>query len=264
MGQFADETAVESLGDQRYLGQIHKGWRVGEVPNGGYVMSIAGQALRQALHHPDPLAVTAYFLAPTSLGPIDCQVRELRAGRNTSFAEADMVQGGDLRLKVVAAYTDLNALSGESWTSAPCPEGPSWDDLEPTSQKGLEFRERVELRLVRGNEVFRQRQADGSGEFSGWIQHRDGSAVDVMSLLLFVDATPPSIMNVFGPVGWVPTLELTAQIRAHPAPGPLQFRMRSRQLTRGVVEEDGALWDSSGQLVAISRQTAKFRLPPEA
>jgi acyl-CoA thioesterase len=51
------------------------------------------------------------------------------------------------------------------------------------------------------------------------------------------------------------------QVRTRPAPGPLQARFYSRHLTRGVIEEDGEFWDSAGELVALSRQTAKVRLP---
>jgi hypothetical protein len=92
------------------------------------------------------------------------------------------------------------------------------------------------------------------------MRHRDGADPDAISLLMFADAFPPPVLTVFGPVGWVPTLELTVQVRAHPAPGPLQARLLSRHLTQGVIEEDGEYWDSAGQLVAISRQTAKLRL----
>ena len=66
-----------------------------------------------------------------------------------------------------------------------------------------------------------------------------------------------------GPVTWVPTLDLSVQVRARPAPGPLRAQMNSRFLTEGVVEEDGRYWDSSDTLIALSRQTAKIRVPPE-
>ena len=82
----------------------------------------------------------------------------------------------------------------------------------------------------------------------------------LIGLLMFADAFPPPVFTVFGPVGWVPTIELTVQVRAHPAPGPLQVRLASRYMTNGVIEEDGEYWDSAGQLVALSRQTAKVRI----
>ncbi|MFQ3324012.1 MAG: acyl-CoA thioesterase [Pseudomonadales bacterium] len=58
----------------------------------------------------------------------------------------------------------------------------------------------------------------------------------------------------------MPTIELNVQIRAMPAPGPIQFKFSSRNLTNGLTEENGWLWDSTGKLVAMSRQTAKFRV----
>jgi len=260
MGQFERETAVERVGENLFRGELFEGWRIGAVPNGGYVMAIAGRALRAVLPHQDPLTVSAYYLTPTVLGPIDLQVELLGSGRSTSFAEVRMTQAGQLKVKVTAAYTDLDKLSGETWSAIDRPHYSAWDECAAAPQTGIEFRQRAELRLVSGKEVFSERKSNGSGEFGGWVRHRDGSDPDVISLLMFADAFPPPILTVFGPVGWVPTLELTVQVRAHPAPGPLQVRLCTRHLTRGVLEEDGEYWDSAGQLVALSRQTAKVRL----
>jgi acyl-CoA thioesterase len=260
MSQFERETAVEQVGDNRFLGELHEGWRIGAVPNGGYVLALAGRALRAVLPHKDPLTVSAFYLTPTVLGPIECRVEILGGGRSTSFAEVKMYQEGQLKVKVTAAYTDLDKLHGETWSANDRPHYPAWDECAPAGDKGIEFRQRAEIRMVSGQEVFSERKTNGSGEFCGWVSHRDGSDPDVISLLMFADAFPPPIFTVFGLVGWVPTVELTVQVRAHPAPGPLQVRLSSRHMTQGVIEEDGEYWDSAGQLVALSRQTAKLRI----
>ena len=241
MDQFERDTAVEKISDTLYRGELVQGWRVGEVPNGGYVMAIAGRALRAALPHNDPLSVNAFYLAPTLLGPIDLQIEILRSARSTTFAEVRMIQEGELKVKVTAAYTDLDRLKGETWSLNERPQWPAWEDCEPAGDKGVEFRQRAELRLVSGREVFSERLANGSGVFEGWVAHRDGSDPDAISLLMFADAFPPPVFTVFGPVGWVPTIELTAQVRAHPAPGPLQVRLATRYATSGIVEEDGEI-----------------------
>ena len=124
----------------------------------------------------------------------------------------------------------------------------------------MEFRERVDLQLVSGSEVFRNREPNGSGEFAGWMRLKDGADPDVLSLLMFADAFPPPVLSLYGPVSWVPTVELSVQLRAHPAPGPLKARFRSSYLHRGVLEEDGEIWDSNDRLVCLSRQCAKLRL----
>jgi len=261
MSQFAQDTAVERVGENRWRGELREGWRIG-APNGGYVLAVAGRVLSEALDHPDPLSVNAFYLAPTVLGPIDCQLETLRVGRNTTHASVRMFQQGELKVLVTAAYTDLSSLAGETWSAKPRPQYPAWAECTPSGQDKIEFfRERVEIRLVSGVEVFSRREPNGSGEFRGWIRHRDGAAPDSISLLMFADAFAPPVFTIFGPLHWVPTIELTVQVRARPAPGPLQARFYSRHLTRGVIEEDGEFWDSAGELVALSRQTAKVRLP---
>ncbi len=262
VGQFERETAVTEIGPLTYSAELHRGWRIGKVPNGGYVLAIAGRVLRQALPHRDPLSVNAFYLAPTQLGPVECRVEILRRGRNTSHAMARLYQGGELRVQVTAAYTELATLRGEDWSAADVPALPTIAECFENRRSDLEFHQRVDIRLAEGSGVFTGAGPDRSGEFSGYVQHRDGAPPDVLSLLMFADAFPPPAYSVFGVVGWVPTVELSVQLRAHPAPGPLRARLYSRFMTRGVVEEDGEYWDSQGALVALSRQTALVRVPP--
>ena len=59
-----------------------------------------------------------------------------------------------------------------------------------------------------------------------------------------------------GPVGWVPTIELTVHLRARPAPGWILGQFTTQDMQDGRLIEDGALWDSRGTLVAQSRQLA--------
>jgi acyl-CoA thioesterase len=136
MGHFARETAIEQVAENHFRGELCAGWRIGAVPNGGYVLSVAGRALRAVLPHKDPLTVSAFYLAPTALGPIDCHVEFLGGGRSTSFAEVKMFQQGELKVKVTAAYTDLEKLSGESWSAVDRPVYPAWDQCESPPDKG--------------------------------------------------------------------------------------------------------------------------------
>ena len=64
------------------------------------------------------------------------------------------------------------------------------------------------------------------------------------------------MFNLYGMLGWVPTVEFTVHMRGVPAPGPIACRFRSHVVQGGFWEEDGEMWDSQGQLVAMSRQLA--------
>ena len=91
----------------------------------------------------------------------------------------------------------------------------------------------------------------------GWFEFADGAPIDAFGLLAAADAFAPVCFNrPEFQVGWAPTLELTVHIRAVPAPGPLRLRFHSRFIQNGMFEEDGEAWDSSGVLVAQSRQLA--------
>jgi hypothetical protein len=94
----------------------------------------------------------------------------------------------------------------------------------------------------------------------GWARFADGRQPDAASLLLFADAFPPAVLDLF-PAGWVPTLQYSVYVRARPGPGWLQGSFRTRSMVGGLLEEDGELFDGTGRLVALSRQLALL-LPP--
>jgi hypothetical protein len=100
----------------------------------------------------------------------------------------------------------------------------------------------------------------GVAEMRGVIGFADGREPDLLSLPLFADAVVPAIFGIVRP-RHVPTLEMTVHFRAAPAPGPLRFRFSTRFAFGGHLEEDGELWDSTGQLVAQSRQLAVLSQP---
>ena len=88
----------------------------------------------------------------------------------------------------------------------------------------------------------------------GWIRLADRSEPTSCTLPLFADAFPPSLFSKVGRVGWVPTIELTVHVRRRPAPGWVQARFECDDLVGGRMIETGSLWDSTGALVARSRQ----------
>jgi hypothetical protein len=89
---------------------------------------------------------------------------------------------------------------------------------------------------------------------------KDPREPDPLLLLLAVDALPPVTFDL-GLPGWAPTLELTAHVRASPAPGWLRVRHATRNLAGGLLEEDAEVWDAAGRLVAQSRQRARAPRP---
>lgn len=272
MSQFDDETRLQISGEGVCAGPVHSSWNIGTNPNGGYLMALAVSALRtQMPRHPDPVSVTVHYLRP-GLGDQTCQVsgQVLRSGATLSTGRASLVQQDKACLEVLAAFADLAANSNASSASgsnfslpaptvaAPAIPPPDQCILRSGDEQGVELTimNRLDIRLHPG-EV--KSGAAGKAQVTGWIRFLDGRPPDSLALLLFADAFPPSIFGLLGLVGWVPTIELTVHVRRRPAPGWILGQFRTLDLADGRMIEDGALWDSTGQLVAQSRQLAMLR-----
>lgn len=260
MGEFTQDTAVTRISDTLWKGQITERWNIGSIPNGGYLMGIAAQVLSEGLPHPHPLTITGHYLDRGEVGDVDIQFEKIREGRSVSTGCAKLIQGGIERARFTATYSDLNRTQGETWIgSAP----PAWPDPDRCLQmeKTLAIHDRIDMLFAPEEGAWINGDMRSKPEHVLICRFADGSQPTPLSLLFFSDCVPPTLFAVYGASGWVPTLELTVQVRAVPAPGDLLCRFTTRYLTNGLLEEDGEIWDSNNQLVALSRQLAKYRKP---
>jgi acyl-CoA thioesterase len=257
-----------------YDAELYDSWRIGQGVNGGFLLALAGRALAAELGggedghgHTDPFSISAYYLSASRPGPATVRTETLRRGRTVSTGTASITQNAEERLRATAAYGDLDGhAAGDVRTSATPPDMPPPDKCVDTELAPPEFLkdapllDSIELRLDPSTVGWALGQPSGRGLIQGWLRLPDGREPDPLMLLLAVDALPPVSFDL-GLPGWAPTLELTAHIRAKPAPGWLRITHSTRNFADGYMEEDAEVWDSTGRLVAQSRQLARVRQP---
>lgn len=255
---FAAATAVAATGLDRWQGAIAPGWDITGAANGGYLMALAARASAAAAGRPDPVTMTAHFLAPGRPGPVTMDTEVVKAGKRFTTVGVSLADGERTLLRALASFADLEQSSGLERVEAAPPTLPDPDGcipVEPTETFPPPFMGRVELRLP-PDLASGWGAVGGSPRVHGWFRLRDDEPIDTLALLVAVDAFPPTIFFTDLPVAWVPTLELTAHVRARPSPGWLRCAFTTRFITGGFLEEDGEIWDGTGRLVAQSRQLA--------
>lgn len=267
--EFDRDTAVVRRAPGVYRTELSAGWTIGNAVNGGYLLAVLGRALADALPHSDPFAISAHYLTASRPGPAVIRTDTVRTGRTLSTGQASLFQyaadGSEVeRIRAIASYGDLDALPDDVRTSAEPPPIPPVDQCfgpqdapgESPVQGGSAIAERLRLKLDPDTLGWALGAPSGKGEMRAWFGLADGRDADPLSLLLAVDALPPTAFDL-GLSGWVPTVELTVHVRSRPAPGPLRIAIRTRNLAGGFLEEDAEVWDSAGRLVAQSRQLAR-------
>lgn len=265
---FGVATAVARRRDSSaYDVELDPQWTIAGKPNGGYLLAVLARAAVHAAGstHPHPLAVSAHYLhAPEPRGAA-VEVDVLRRGRSASQLRVRLRQ--DERTCVEALLTlGLLGTTAPWWGGEAAPALPPPEDcvLLPSTPPGAGYTvpilDVLALRLDPETVGWAVGRPSGRGELRGWATHVDGLAWDEISLLTAVDAFPPATFDL-GSTGWVPTLELTAYVRALPAPGPLVIRQRARLVQDGRVDEACDVWDSRGALVAQATQLASIRVP---
>jgi len=254
---FAAASAVTRVADGRYEGRVTEGWDIAGNADGGYLLAIAARAVTDATGHPDPVTITAHYLSPGKTGPITCDVHVARPGKRHATGTFTLASAEATLLVGVCTTTDLGDASGPLLVAAQPPDLPPVQACvlsEPGHPFPPPFVGQVDMRLHPDDVPFRTGDASGNAQIRGWFRLRDHEPLDTLALVLAVDSFPPTSFNVNLPIGWTPTIELTAHVRHRPAPGWLACAFVTRNIAGGYLETDGEIWDASGALVAQSRQ----------
>ena len=268
----ATEVTRRSGDDGRaiHAAAVDPAWTIGDKPNGGYLLALMARAGLDTVaavegpDHPHPIAATATYVSAPALAPAEIHSEVLRRGRGMSQVRARLVQAGTTRVDATFTCGRLDPDDRPFWGDIPAPPMPPADRGQRTAGVApggmrLPIRDHVDVWFDPDTAGFATNRRAGVGELRGWFRFVDDRPADPLALLLAVDALPPATFDIEGTVGWVPTLSLTAYVRALPAPGPLTVRQKAGVIQRGLVDETCDVWDSAGRLVAQATQLAGVR-----
>ena len=262
---FSAVSAVTQREPGRFSAEIDPQWTIGAKPNGGYLLSMLARAATSVSGHDHVIAASAHYLHSPEPGPVLIETELLRTGRSASQVRARMSHQGRPCVEALITASRLAAGTTPYWDRGlPEISQSAYEDcprLIPSLPNGnrVAIMEQIEVRLEPDSMGFAAGRPSGRGELRGWLGLPGAEAFDPAALLFAVDAFPPATFDIeFS--GWVPTLELTAYVRAVPAPGPVRVLQRAQLIEAGRVDEACFVWDRTGRLVAQGTQLAGIRL----
>jgi hypothetical protein len=279
---FTDAMALTPIGDGSYEGELNEHWTIGPKVHGGAMLALCANAARiENGGDMQPIAVSGNFLWAPDPGPM-CVVTTVRKrGRRVSLIDVELNQGsrtGDVggpparraggrsreeqRTAVRAAITLGDPehhvpplLSVNPVVPLMTPEPPP--GLEPIGP-GHPMADIVHL--AHGCDIrpslttFTPRTDGGPPIIEYWVRPK-GVAPDVLFALLCGDVSAPVTFGV-NRMGWAPTVQLTAYLRALPADGWLRVLCTTVQIGQNWFDEDHIVVDCAGHIVVQSRQLA--------
>jgi acyl-CoA thioesterase len=261
---FDAATAVSRTEDGGLVAELDGGWNVGPgILNGGYLLAVTARAAAVESPHPHPVALSASYLRATGPGQVSLGVTWGPSGRTLAHSHVVMADSSGPTLSVQATTATLGDAVPTYALGPPeivppeeCLANHADIDLGGNPVPSVGLRDFVETRLDPTTAGWAVGRPSGEPVMRGWVRLVDGRPADPFALALFADVLPPTSWAL-GMMGWAPTVQLQVLVRALPAPGWCLVEARASEVADGWLDEDYRIWDSTGRLVAQSRQLAR-------
>lgn len=261
---FLIDTAVskqstEQEGIDTFSANVSSKWGVAGVPNGGYLMATLANAVNEVADKKALLNITANFLNRTKPGAVNIETSVMTASRQFERRQVSLFQDGKetIRAMTIAAENHPQSLDYQAYI-APQVE-PRKKCLRLLGNSQYTLFSSVCILVEFASTAYLRGKKNKTAEHRGWIRLKDNEEWNAQSIIFASDAVSPPILSLKGMSPWVPTLEMSVQVRQMPQTKWLKFRFKTRFLSEEYLEEDGELWDENGNLIAISRQLAMYR-----
>jgi acyl-CoA thioesterase len=269
---FAEDTAVERVGDGRYVAELSDRWNLVPLPQGGVISAVAVQAMQDALGVPEQTLRLAHttFAAQVAHGSLEIDVEVLRRGRSMSQVRAEVRNPGSTRGHLTIA-TFGGSRTGWDFTELARPDVPPPEESKPF--RGTEsafwpetpfWSHSVEARAAIGHAPWEDFTAT-TAERAIWFRFDEPPAgadgvLDPLGLLVFADLMPGAAGQRIGRTDrpWFgPSADLTFHLLGECGTGWILGHNRARHAADGYASADMALWDGD-RLVAYATQVHFF------
>ena len=278
---FTDAMALTPAGDGMYDGELNEHWTIGPKVHGGAMLALCANAARkehsrgveriasQAGGPParsvgtsvEPISLSGNFLWAPDPGRCGWSTTVRKRGRRVSLIDVELRQGDRTAVRAAVTLGDPEhhvapLLSVNPVVPLMTPEPPP--GLEPIGP-GHPMEDIVHL--AHGCDIrpslttFTPRTDGGPPIIEYWVRPK-GVAPDVLFALSSCgDVSAPVTFGV-NRMGWAPTVQLTAYLRALPADGWLRVLCTTVQIGQEWFDEDHIVVDCEGRIIVQSRQLA--------
>ena len=265
--QFENSIIIDKSDENIFSMTPSKDYFVGNTPHGGYLTAVMQKALSLSMPHPHVINSNTLYLDRTEPKEISIHVDKIRESRGSSVGRVSLIQDEKLRCMMTGICSDFNYMNGVNDLETPPPN--------IFNEKRDFF---ISLNFDNKQEGFtpsfiKQTKCDIAKKHAWWLKNENelgdearctgfismGEEIpDQFVLSFYSDFFPPVVMNKYGPLGWVPTLSLTTNIRQLPTTSELFMDVIAKDLNKGFFEQDCQIWDLNKNLVATSRQLTRI------
>ena len=265
--QFENSIIIDKSDENIFSMTPSKDYFVGNTPHGGYLTAVMQKALSLSMPHPHVINSNTLYLDRTEPKEITIHVDKIRESRGSSVGRVSLIQDEKLRCMMTGICSDFNYMNGVN-------------DLETLPPKIFNEKRDLFISLNFDNKeegftpsFIKQTKCDIAKQHAWWLKNENdlldearcagfismGQEIpDQFVLSFYSDFFPPVVMNKYGPLGWVPTLSLTTNIRQLPTTSELFMDVIAKDLNKGFFEQDCQIWDLNKNLVATSRQLTRI------